>query len=387
MKRLLALVAMVALAGLVQAGDYHYKDSLVCSDCHVMHATRAYNFSGNPPAESYNSGTGYDYLLKGATTDATCLVCHDGQTWAPDVFKANASGNVNRSGGALNDAAAGSGNELTYDAYDGHTLGSTATPPGGSALSDPLGCASCHNVHGYMGPRTSTMTDIAGNAFVEVNGSYRNLEPLNKFFGPPAIYVSYEYGTATNGADVYEVTQAEYDAWEVNLQEPTPTDSGFATWCGSCHGDFHGADVTAAPYLAADASGDGGQYNHFNKHPASTSNIGANQPVSGGYSSLTLFAGHNYRVRVMDPESDWGAPLDGTPWAIDLDTDGLPTSNLDLTATCLSCHKAHGTTQPFGLIYLDGAVDDIQTTAGENGSQGGNAGYRALCGQCHVQAE
>lgn len=361
-KALITIAALLLAVGWLQAGDYHYSGngSLFCNDCHIMHGSVSHTGPGYYSAPvTYNGGAGFDFLLKAATENELCLTCHDGAGYAPDVMNGPTS-MINRSAGGLNDGSGTDG----YAVGEGHTLGSTDVAPGGT-FAGPLGCESCHDKHGWQGPGVGagTIDDIGGNGYNAALGGYRNLQPRGKF-GPSPIYVSYEVGAATNAADFYETAPASYATQYVNLQEPTQTDSGIATWCGSCHGDFHGADVTAAPYSAV-AAGSG--FDEFNKHPASTSNIGA---VGGGHSSLADFSGHDYRVRVMNAGGTWPQ---GAPWA------AAPT---DLTPTCLSCHKAHGTSNAFGLIYFDGATDDPALVDSEDGT----GTYITLCGQCHVQA-
>lgn len=367
MRKVLIVIAALGLGvGIAQAGDYHYKDSLICSDCHVMHGTVSHTAVGWFSTQNINGGAGYDYLIKAATETALCLTCHDGQGFAPDVLHTKTGTATNRSAGALNDGSGTGG----YLAGDGHTLGSADAPPGFvGTWSGTLECENCHDKHGWMGPGVAAMTidDIGANGYNEALGGYRNLQPRGKF-GPAPIVVSYELAQ-NNTADVYEAGVADYNAGMVELQEPTQTNSGFAHWCGSCHGDFHGADVTAPPYDAiANPAVGGVGYVEFNKHPASTVNIGE---VGGGHSNLGLFAGHAYRVRVMSATGGW---TQGGPWAA---------APADLTPTCLSCHKGHGTNNPFGLIYFDPSADDPAVPATENGS----GDYRTLCGNCHVQAE
>ena len=61
----------------------------------------------------------------------------------------------------------------------------------------------------------------------------------------------------------------------------------------------------------------------------------------------------------------------------------------DATPGCVSCHKAHGNQNPFGLFYLG------RTPSGTPNEQGAlmagqvamtdQIGTRNLCGQCHGQ--
>ena len=56
----------------------------------------------------------------------------------------------------------------------------------------------------------------------------------------------------------------------------------------------------------------------------------------------------------------------------------------------MTCHKAHGNQNPFGLVFLDRNA----TSVGEEGGFGADdtdtsvkTGYRNLCGQCHSQGD
>ena len=51
----------------------------------------------------------------------------------------------------------------------------------------------------------------------------------------------------------------------------------------------------------------------------------------------------------------------------------------DVTPTCITCHKAHGNGNPFGLIFRAGSGAPT-----EDGDTDGSS-LRDLCGQCHVQ--
>jgi len=344
-RRLIWTVAFVLASGVALAGDYHTGTQLICSDCHVMHAQRTHNYSGGGSPVTY---TPTHYLLKGPVND-TCLSCHDG-TGVSDVL-----GNgfdANRSAGALNQV--GAVVDLVYSDYMGHSLGSTDVAPGGSFQNTGgLNCTDCHHQHGYAGFGT---TDVAGNS---VTNAYRNLVASG------GKGVSYAIGTNDLTKDVFETATLMHETINVNFNEPSTTDSGIATWCGSCHGDFHGA------VGGTEIGGIGAPPEEFVRHPNATVNIG---DLTGGHSSIATFASKLYRVRVMSPTGDWGTV--GTA----LDNSGGAYNNV-LTPTCISCHKAHGNARPFGLIYADGTGT---ATAGP-GENGAGTGARDLCKQCHVQ--
>src|SRR5215510_9516074 len=126
-----AAVSLVASQGF--AGDYHFGVDLICSDCHVMHYSQSHGT--NPDGSGLFTplaGGPHEFLLRNDINDL-CLSCHEGQTFAPDVFETNTNSYV-RQAGALNMV----GGSADYPPTTGHTLGSTAVAPGSSpAWSDP----------------------------------------------------------------------------------------------------------------------------------------------------------------------------------------------------------------------------------------------------------
>ncbi len=350
-KAWVAAAVALLVCGAAYAGDWHFGTNLICSDCHVMHASLQHSYGGST-AGFPKTYTPSKYLLKG-TVNETCLSCHN-DNGAPDVFGADTGYFLtNRSAGALNNVA---GPVDGYEHWMGHTLGTTDPAPGdtGSFTPDPtegLHCTDCHHQHGFhMGA-----VDVAGHALAaDPNGTYRNLRP--RAFG--GVSVSYAKNTNDLTRDVFEAFSNAYETADVNLNEPNTTNSGFGTWCQDCHVNFHGA--VGDP---DSIGGSGDPPTEFIRHPNATVNIGA---VGGGHSSLNVFRNRLYRVRVMSASGDWGP--DGSTW------DTAPT---DLTPTCLSCHKAHGNKRPFGLIYARGSAP--------LGEDGDGTGARDLCKQCHAQ--
>lgn len=351
MKRLTLAVSLLVLGvGVVFAGEWHTGANLKCSDCHTMHASLQHSYGGNTNPDNFGtfpqSWTPTTFLLKGEE-NSMCLACHNDGT-APDVLGLNTGPvNPNRSAGALNSAL-----EVVdgYQAWYGHTLYSTDTAPGDTGSYEPdavhgLTCTSCHHQHGYAGFNT---VDVAGNPVSDI---YRN---LRAFDGQG---ISYAVTSNDLNKDVFEAGPMNYNADQVNLNEPNTADSGFGDWCQHCHVNFHG--------LVGDASSVGGDMNgeHFVRHPNAGVDIGA---LTGGHSSLGVFSNKLYRVRVM-ANGNWGTQ--GSAWT-DAATYGP-------TPTCLSCHKAHGNARSFGLIYAEGT-----TALGENGD---GTSARDLCRQCHVQ--
>ena len=190
--------------------------------------------------------------------------------------------------------------------------------------------------------------------------------------------ISYEKHatTSTNTADVFlrkwyseggnlASTLAErYDVAVMDLNDPVDAgsgDAGMGRWCGGCHGDFHGS--------TGGDMGDSGT--GWLRHPAAVVDIGS---INDGTNDTThsdegQYGGHTNRVKVMDPAGGT------TNW------DG---SGMGLTPTCLSCHKAHGNQNPFGLIYMSG-TGDIDEEGDDGSTDPEGRKLRDLCRQCHVQ--
>ena len=62
----------------------------------------------------------------------------------------------------------------------------------------------------------------------------------------------------------------------------------------------------------------------------------------------------------------------------------------DPTPGCVSCHKAHGNQNPFGLFFLDPNATAIDEQGGDHPTipemaNGYGTSYQGLCGQCHTQ--
>lgn len=336
MRKVVVLAAAIALtsAGIATAGDYHYKGTLNCNECHVMHGSQqhGYNTDGTGTFTPIGGAGPYNWLLRNEP-NALCLSCHDNQTFAPDVLEANGgtAPTLGRQAGGLN-----MHNTAPYLDADGHTLGSTATAPGGT-FSNPVGleCIDCHSPHGRGGARASN--------------PYRNLYVSGN---------SMSYAVATNDLtkDVFERSAGgtdHYDIGNIDFNEPKSDSSYYGQFCKACHTNFHGKSTDAN--MTA-----GGAGTDWLRHPTADVNI-----ASGG--STGLFNDRLYRVKVMSPAGDWGTQ--GTAFGASMPT--------DLTPSCFSCHKAHGNQRAFGLIYPDSAgVLPI-------GEEGSGARYRDLCRDCH----
>jgi hypothetical protein len=353
MKRLgwaILALAPALLAGTAVAGDYHRSGTLRCADCHVMHFSQQHGYNADGTGFYYLATAGpHEYLLRAEVNDL-CLSCHDQNGIAPDVLGAANGGN-----GPTDVRLAGYLNRLGVVGLEptGHTLDSLATAPGSNPPWKPeddngagkgLNCTNCHHQHAFAGGGS--------------NNAYRNLlrNPGNIAANVVVTYNDTTIGTNDLTKDVFERGAASYDESVVDWNEPDNTESAIGKWCGGCHNNFHGTpgDLNTVGGVAS-----GSSFEEFLRHPSAGVNIGA---LGGGHSSLATFNSHVNRVKVMSEVGVWD------------------TAGSDVTPTCISCHKAHGNGNAFGLIYRSGTG-----TLTENGDSNGIQ-YENLCAQCHNQA-
>lgn len=326
------------------AGDYHEGLTLSCSECHVMHRSPAEQ--GGTGGEQGTSET-VGKLLQRNVNDL-CLSCHDDSSRATDVLGANRgpSAGAVRQAGFLN-RVGGIGQPPT-----GHTLGSLEMAPGSqpswSASDDAnagkgLNCSHCHDPHGSMNSGHITYRNLRADA-----GNNRGSTGL-------VTYNHERAGVRDPSRDVFVRRALDYDEAAVDFNEPNAQDSAIGRFCAGCHDLFHGVPGQDATIGGRPHAGGIGQ---FVRHPVAGVDLG-----SGGdlRSDLRVFASHRNRVKVMSSSGDWSTP------------------GPDVTPTCISCHKAHGNDNPFGLIYRSG-----RGRLTENGDSEGRA-LEDLCRQCHAE--
>lgn len=346
MKRLTLLLAalfVVGAASVAVAGDFHTGVTLVCSDCHVAHYSQSHGYTPGGSIGALGAGGPHEDLLRDEEVKL-CLSCHNNVAWAPDVFGANGGAPGLRQAGGLN-AAAGHGltNDAGYDEINGHTLYSTATPPGAGASAyvpgaEGLICTNCHAQHGSA-------------------TQYRNLLNRGIFAGDN---VTYAVGTNDLTKDVFERAAASYTEADVDFNEPDTRNSAYGKWCQNCHMDFHGQGGDAN--MGGQAGGvTASNTNPWKRHPVADVNIGESGASATFISSLARYAGVTNKVKVMDSQGLW------------LGTG----ANTTVTPSCMSCHKAHGNKNAFGLIFMKGT--------GTRAEEGDGGVYKDLCRQCHAQ--
>jgi len=380
-KLVVVLGALLLVAALpVMAGSYHAGAYINCSDCHTMHASIHDNQGTGTPASTTPSygGTGVNAWLPASTQgspieallkdepNALCTACHDGQSFAPDVFETG-SYTYARSAGALRKTTGG-----------GHKLGSTVAPPGYNyaaigakadtyvAGTTGLECISCHSPHGSVGifrnlvPYQWTASAAAGgkiqltSAIVKptdnVSATFDGSKDANINYAGP-----YVPGTVANWGGYYGASAVRYGRQGTPISSGTTHSSNrLDTFCGACHGDFHGgADAKALPQTISDVNTNDGT--NFLRHPTSVITMGTNE---GNY---------DHASKVGWQKAPLYFPANGyAPTAADVS---------GASPGCVSCHKAHGNNNPFGLLYIGAG------SLSEEGSSSGT--YVNLCHQCH----
>ena len=380
-KTCLSIAAVLAVMGALAvvpavAGEYHSGATLICADCHTMHFSMQHSFDGTTPVPTTAQQNGNwlgasgpnSFLLK-APANQLCLSCHDGQSFAPDVLgdNSNASPSQGREAGALNEVASGA----PYDTWKGHTLDSTAPPPGYNpavigasptwytGATDGLECISCHAQHGPATSYRNLGPYALGGAAAAARPTY-DLSTTNDALKDVWVNISAPYkagtGVAATFNPYYATANISFNRIDAAVGT-AKTSNKMDTFCAACHGNFHGgpADTNIGATAAA--------LDGFIRHPTSQVTIGAAGGQGyGGHSSLSRFAAATAKVKVYASDR---------------------TGYTDTSPGCVACHKGHGNQNPFGLIFMS----RTEASPNEQGSTVADTmlGQRNLCGQCHGQ--
>ena len=294
---------------------FHNGADLVCSDCHVTHASRSHAVdpgSTRPLSGTVYTGGANPNLLIAPDPLDLCLTCHDGQTFAPDVVGSDAAGLTQRSAGFFADPE--------VENPRGHDLGRGLMPAGGwdfcmrchfsSTLQLKVTCVDCHNPHG--------------------NGVARNLQWASDPSGTP------ELGLFTNpavsGLSRYESANVSFGTLDAPaLREPSNI-------CIDCHHVFSGGN-----YVDPDGDGIHNRHPAYDSERASTNRLdqgeakGSSAPAHWNAGTGSGF-GAIPRVRpIVANATSYAAGRE-----INAHQNGV---------FCLSCHRAHGSNEPFSLVW------------------------------------
>ncbi|MEK7775311.1 MAG: cytochrome c3 family protein [Candidatus Zixiibacteriota bacterium] len=295
---------------------YHYGATLTCSQCHVMHASQQHPNEGQSAGDPFGpfpqSFTPNTSLLKAADPVALCLTCHDNVTGIPDVVNEDANGLAERSAGHFGSPGVNNpkGHKLDYGLKTDDWELCMRCHFGGTFTTASVTCIDCHNPHG--------------------NGRPRNLQWASYPGGEPQFGLLQNPGAT--GMAKYERANVGYGTDNTeNLREVT-------NMCIDCHHVFTGQSYN-------DPNNDG----IHSLHPSYDSERGDPNNIAQGVAKGS--------VDVPHWEDGTGAGFVFTPrlrFVNDGATDFVSSHVVDASANgvlCLSCHKAHGGDNAFGLLW------------------------------------
>lgn len=294
------VLSLLCLPGLGLAGDWHVAGSLECGDCHLQHGSN----QRDPTVEG-----AFSFLLRKNSVNELCMSCHDGtDPTAPDVIAPAPMYSSTPS----EESAAGAFAALGVANPNGHSISvELPTPLQQVPLLRELNCVSCHSAHG--------------------NGNYRNL--LTDPAGTGASLqieqgVSVFIGAQPDDPPSSAGSIAAYSRDNVGYV------SGMSTWCSSCHDQLGSNSYASAPA-------------HFNSHP---SDIALNAYPYDDHTDPTHWVAGN---------GEGFAPIGQSPATprVPFLATGATDFRTSRTAaahnrvSCVSCHKAHGSSYRKGMAW------------------------------------
>ncbi len=289
----IAAIALISTQATAQVGG-------VCSNCHTMHNSQAgVSVTGGAPLETLLNDdclgchTGTDDPLRGATNSTPCVISSSTQ-FTDDLCLA---------GGFF-----GVMTPLDNNGNEQHDIGSIVDPAGFNAAettwytggANGLGCAGSNGCHGNQSD-VSDMAAIAGGHH-DTSSTYRMLYVGGNTvagLGAP----DYEEELISAGTPTTAMAHNIYSAG-------TGTGDGrsISELCAKCHGDFHNENGSTE---------DCGGSSPWVRHPTDVLIPTGWEIITSGVSGSDL---KNNPVGYADADDD----------------------NAE-QATCLSCHRAHGT--------------------------------------------
>ena len=340
MKKAILLLCITAGLLLVPASQvlaFHDEGVARCAGCHTMHN------SDNGVAIDADGANAY--LLRDETASDVCLSCHQtghGYVWGDPLLPPTEKGGGNfawSNVANLNDGRNGNLPANFIPGYKGsHNIitqshNSTADPvlthsPGGNYPSSAMSCTSCHDPHGNTNFRL-----LYGAGHVQAgNFNFTNAAP-----------------DAEGISDTGTEAQSSHTAYR----------GGMSAWCANCHGDYHNAGANFVHKSGMAMGSDVAQiYNLYN---------GTGDQLGGVEATAYLPA-----VAFEDPDMTTTS------------TNG-PVANSQVS--CISCHRAHGTSSP-NMGRWDFGVG-VQSEDGRYAYETplpapySDDHQRALCNKCH----
>ena len=307
--------ANVGSAAAFDVASYHRGANLFCSQCHTMHASEAHAGLASEPGSYPRAYTPQPKLLKAADPVTLCLMCHDNQAGMPDVVGTDIN--------ALNDRAAGYFGDVDLPNDNGHKIA--------TGIDTEVLCERCHdaeNVHDAAGFVTASVSCI------DCHNPHGNGRPRNVQWAsyPGGEYpFGYYIRPGATGLARYESNNVAY---------PAPNGTNFnaegieiTNMCIDCHHSiFNSTDVDTT---------------HV-KHPVYNSEWAQRNTISQGDAKGSTVSSHWI--------SGTGAGFLETPRVHYIVRGALTFEAATTVAAtngvfCLSCHKAHGSNEPFGLVF------------------------------------
>jgi hypothetical protein len=295
---------------------FHNGATLYCADCHVMHASKQHPLDGETNSDPFGpfpqSNTPAPSLLKASDPVALCLACHNNVSGIPDVVDADVNGLADRAAGhfAAPNVSNPRGHKLEYGLGSDPNALCDRCHFEGSMATAAVSCIDCHNKHG--------------------NGKYRNLQWASWPGEEPNFGVFTKAGASG---------MAKYEAANTGYYDPGQPDTREVTnMCTDCHHVYTGSDFN-------DPNGTGFHV----KHPSYDSERDNINNIAQGAARGTSDPAHW--------EAGTGAGFVSTPrlrYVNHLATDFGSSQAVDASVNgvfCLSCHKAHGGDNSFGLLW------------------------------------
>lgn len=299
-----------------------------CSSCHRMHDSKANKLL---PLASMNDFC-YSCHSKGQGADASVRegVYYDGQNSGHGWGVANG----NLLGGGF--AFTGQGAPVTGN----HHLGSTEAAFGGSTVYT-LSCIDCHTPHD--GPNYRLLRQSPGGTAAQIS------VPWN---GPWT-----DDSQTVKGGDYKAFTERDFTAADGVTEYTRNYAANIAAWCTTCHTRYFATNTNGAPnaYKEGDVYNAGDTYGAIARHRHTV-----NTTITG-----------NKSIEGIDYDLKSNLPLE------DVTGNGRTS---DDRLTCLSCHKAHGSSASmYGAAILENRGPLPDSTDGMML----RTDARSMCGDCH----